>query len=387
MRPASYSVVDYGRMITCEPRMSSYAKALSHAIFPGAYVIDLGAGPGLFALLACQMGAGHVTAIEPDASIELARRAAAKNGFADRITFVRDLSTNHTPAEKADIVVSDIRGVMPFFEHHIPTIRDTRARLLKPDGILIPGKDRIFAALVEAQKTHDKYRKPWLENDYGIDLSAGYGHVINGWRRTYEQAEALLTEAQLFATLDYHMIEDTNHRAALRFAAARPGTAHGILMWFETELAPGIGFSNAPGEPEQIYGQAFFPLEHPVPLAEGTVAEADISASYINGDYVWSWSFRATDTQGRAHTYRQSSFKSAILAHETLAPRAATFRPPARKEVEVDVACLGMFDGQTPLSEIAQRLSDRFPDRFRDTSSAFDHIAGLSARYNRGKIS
>lgn len=51
--------------------MSAYVAGLRQAVTPGCTVIDLGAGPGLFALLACQFGAGHVWAIEPDPSIHL----------------------------------------------------------------------------------------------------------------------------------------------------------------------------------------------------------------------------------------------------------------------------------------------------------------------------
>lgn len=69
--PTVYSVSAYGDMITCEPRLSAYAEALRQAVRPGCTVIDLGAGTGIFALLACQYGAGRVTAIEPADAIRL----------------------------------------------------------------------------------------------------------------------------------------------------------------------------------------------------------------------------------------------------------------------------------------------------------------------------
>jgi protein arginine N-methyltransferase 1 len=373
-------------MITCEPRMSAYAQALRQSIEPGGRVVDLGAGPSMFALLACQMGAAHVTAIEPHASIEIGRRAAIDNDCADKITFVRDLSTNFVPDEKADVLVSDIRGVLPLFEHHIPTILDARERLLKPGGVMIPVLDRIYAALVEAPETYTPYHKPWLQNDYGVDLEAGHAYAINSWRRTCQKPEALMCGPQLFATLDYRTVEETNYRATLRFKATRRGTVHGILMWFDSELGPEVGFSNAPGEPEQVYGQAFFPIERPVTLGSGSEAQAEISATFVNGDYVWSWAFRATDTDGQEHAYRQSTFKGMLLSHETLAPRDRNFRPPASEEQDVDVACLGMFNGGNSLAEIAQELNRRFIGHFKDEAAAIEHVANLSARYNRRKF-
>lgn len=379
---AGYSLKSYGGMVTCEPRMSAYAAALGQSITPDAHVIDLGTGPGFFALLACKLGARRVTAIDPHSSIEIGRRAALDNGCADRITFVRDVSANFVPDEPADVIVSDIRGVLPLFEHHIPAIRDARERLLKPGGIMIPAVDRIHAALAEVPQIHEGYRKPWLENDYGIDFSAGYAHVANSWIRTCQKPTALISEQQRFATLDYRTAEQRNHRAALRFKTTRPGTAHGILMWFDTELAPGTGFSNAPGEQEQIYGQAFFPLEQPVTLAEGTPVDTEISATFVNGDYVWNWSLHATDADGKAHAYSQSTFKNSVLSHKMLAPRTHDFRPPARKTQEMDIACLALFDGEQTLSEISRKLLELFPDQFPDEAGAFEHAAGLSARYN-----
>jgi type I protein arginine methyltransferase len=383
MSVTGYGLSAYGRMITCEPRMGAYAEALKRSVTPGCRVIDLGAGPGLFALLACKYGAGSVVAIEPDASIEVGRRAARDNGFADRISFVQDLSTAWQPDRKADVVISDIRGVMPLFEGHIPTICDVRERLLAPGGVLIPGSDRIKAALVEAADAYSGYSRPWAENDYGVDLSAALPFIQNSWSRVALSQEALLTEPELFARLDYGTVTETSHKAKLSWDITRPGTAHGILMWFDTDLVPGVGFSNAPGQPELVYGQAFFPLEKPVRLTEGAGAQARISADLVNGHYVWSWAFEALSEDGTEYRFRQSSFKGDILSKNRLAVRASTFRPPPGKAQEVDSQCLMLFDGQRTLEAIADELQERFPGHFSDSQAAFDHVAALSARYNR----
>ena len=156
--PHGYSVYSYGTMVTCEPRMAVYAEALRQAITPGCTVIDLGASFGPFALLACQYGAGRVIAIEPDPSIELLMPLARANGCADKITVVRDISTNYTPDTKADVIVSDCRGATPLFEHHIATIKDARDRLLAPSGTLMPMRDTLKIALVSSPATYKPYR-------------------------------------------------------------------------------------------------------------------------------------------------------------------------------------------------------------------------------------
>lgn len=378
----AYSLADYGKMIRCEPRMGAFAEALRQSVTPGCRVIDIGAGPGLFALLAAQFGAGEVIAIEPDSSIEIARLSAADNGLRDKIKFVRDLSVNYRPESRADVIISDIRGVLPLFEHHIDTVRDARSRLLKPGGVVIPGVDHIYAALVESPGTYRTVSEPWIKNAYGMDLTAAFPYAINNWLKIYQPKEALLGDAQRFLTLDYQTVDATDHKASLRLTVGRPGTLHGILMWFETELTPTVGYSNAPGQPELVYGQAFFPIEQPLAVREGLAFDVELAARYINGEYVWTWSLSGTDADGRAYKFRQSTFKGEIFTPEILAPRAAGYRPSRKLALEIDMTCVGMFDGSLTLLDIAERLIQLFPDRFNGKSHAFDHVAGLSARYS-----
>ena len=123
-----YSLHFYGQMLADAPRVDAYAAALRQAVTPDSVVLDLGCGPGVFAMLACQLGARRVYAIEPDNVINIAREAAAANGFADRIEFFQSLSTDVTLPEPATIIISDLRGVLPFYQGHIPAIIDARRR-------------------------------------------------------------------------------------------------------------------------------------------------------------------------------------------------------------------------------------------------------------------
>src|ERR1041385_178808 len=124
-----YSVSSYGEMIADTPRMNAYVTALRRTVKADSVVVDLGCGPGLFALLACKMGARRVYAIEPDNVIEVARQAAAANGYEDRIEFIQEYSTRVTLPEKADVIISDLRGVLPLFQQHIPAMEIGRAHV------------------------------------------------------------------------------------------------------------------------------------------------------------------------------------------------------------------------------------------------------------------
>src|SRR5687768_12813489 len=108
-----YSISSYGKMIADSIRTQAYASAIGRAIKPDSVVLDIGTGIGIFAMLACQFGARRVYAIEPDDAIQVARETAAANGFADRIEFIQGLSTRIALPERVDVIVSDLRGVLP----------------------------------------------------------------------------------------------------------------------------------------------------------------------------------------------------------------------------------------------------------------------------------
>src|SRR5450631_1767928 len=119
-----YSLSGYGNMIADRIRIEAFMQTLRIAIRPGAVVMDIGTGPGIMAVLACQLGAKRVYAIEPSEVIQAAREIAAANHCADKIEFFEDLSTKVTIPVRVDVIVSDLRGVLPLFEHHIPSIVD-----------------------------------------------------------------------------------------------------------------------------------------------------------------------------------------------------------------------------------------------------------------------
>ncbi|RMH15065.1 MAG: class I SAM-dependent methyltransferase, partial [Acidobacteria bacterium] len=151
-----YSIASYGEMLADETRVQAYATALRATLRPGCVVLEIGTGLGFFALLAARWGAGKVYAVERGDAVATARTLAEHNRLADRIELLQASSSDVSLPERADVVISDLRGVLPFLGDHLPSIADARERHLKPDGILIPQRDDLRAAIVEAP---DLYRR------------------------------------------------------------------------------------------------------------------------------------------------------------------------------------------------------------------------------------
>jgi protein arginine N-methyltransferase 1 len=373
-------------MIADRRRMDAYAAALRRVIAPGAIVVDLGTGTGILALLACRYGAGRVYAIEASDTIEVARDLARANGLAERIRFVHGRSTELTLPETAGVIVSDLRGVLPLFGGHIPSIVDARRRFLARRGALIPARDVVWLAVAEAPDLYEPYVTPWTRHDDDLDLSAVRPLLTSSWQKCRARPGQLLLEPRPWATLDFATIEHTAVRGTVAWSASRAGTAHGLVAWFDSDLGGGVMLSNAPGAPEAIYGQAFFPLSDPVALAAGDTVSVSLGAWPVGDDYVWSWTTRVDEgpSPGRIKAeLRQSTFFGTPLSRSTLARRSAQHVPTLTDEGRLDRLILDGLDAHVTLRCLAEEVLAKFPAICSTLHAALTRVADLSARYSR----
>jgi protein arginine N-methyltransferase 1 len=379
-----YSVHSYGKMLADAPRMDAYVAALRRVVKPGSVVLDLGCGPGLFALLACQLGARRVYAVEPDNVIELAREAARANRFADRIEFFQNFSTEITLPERADVIVSDLRGVLPWYQQNIQSIVDARNRLLAPGGILIPRRDVLWAAVVDAPERYQEIVGPWRSD--ALDLSAARRVITNTWRKTRLKPDDLLVESSRWATLDYREIQSADISAEIVWQTEKPGTAHGVAVWFDSELVDEIGFTNHPGSPELIYGNGLFPFPQAVEVAEGDRIRLTLRADYVGDDYVWRWDtefFASGEPATPKANFKQSTFYGVPLSPAHVRKGAADYKPVLDQRGEARSFIMQLMDGANSLAEIAARLSERFPHRYIDANAALNEVAAVSREFGQ----
>ena len=378
---STYDLAGYGRMMADRARMDAYAAALERAVRPGSVVLDLGTGTGIFALLACRLGARKVYAVEPGDAVHLAREAARANGFTDRIDFFQALSTRVELPERADVLVSDLRGSLPLFQRIVPSLVDARERLLAPGAAMIPRADTIRAAVVEAPELHGKIVAPWDEESRGFDMTPIRRAAVNAWSRGAVSEDALLADPADWAILDYRTIESPDARGRLAWEVRRTGTAHGLSLWFQADLGDGIGYGTGPGT-ETTYGTPFLPFPTPVEVAPGDRVEVDLEARLVSDDYVWRWETRIERPDRDAVSFRQSTFYAEPLSPARLRKRADSHRPTLGEDGRIDQLALARMAEGAALGEIARELRDRFPARFATWEQALTHVGRLSERYS-----
>ncbi len=313
-----YKIADYSWMMEDEVRSNAYMAALKKTIKPGDVVVDLGAGVGTWAFVCCQLGASRVYAIEVSPGLHLAQRIATANGFAEKIVFIQDLSTAVELPERADLVVFEIHGQQPVFETSLTSIIDARKRFLKPGGILMPGRETMWATVVESPATYKKHTGFWEHPYRGIDMRAGTQFAIGCLYKEQFPAEQMLTEKFCYADMDYYTREDTDISADFVLTVTRRGTGHGHNLWFDSEVAPGIGYSNAPGSPKTIFCSSFLPWPTPVDLEAGDQVHITLGFRSFFGDYIWHCATRISAGTKTKAEFSQSSLWDSLPKLNTL---------------------------------------------------------------------
>ena len=378
-----YSLDEFALMFADKIRMEAYSAAIAQCVRPGDAVVDLGCGPGVFALLACKAGARRVYAIDMDGVVDFGRQLAAANGFGDRILFLRgDSRQIHLP-ERVNIVVSDVRGVLPLHSNAIDTIENARDRFLEKGGCLLPLKDTLFAAIVELPEHYGQLTRAWSAVPQ-LDLSSGLPLVLNSVYRHHIKPQQVLSSARSWHVLDYTKGAKIPAQARLELPITRTTIAHGIGIWFQTQLTGDIGYSTEPDSLETVYGHLFLPWLEPVSLHEGEICTVDLRAHLVGKDYVWQWETDIPPSAEHAQVrFVQSSFYGSLFPPSLLQKRAMGFVPVLNEAGQAERWIFQAMDGKRPLEDIAAEAARLFPHVFRHAEDAYNQAAEIAEKFSR----
>jgi protein arginine N-methyltransferase 1 len=370
-------------MLADSGRVNAYAEAIAAAVRPDDIVADIGCGAGLFSLLACRAGARRVFAIESDECIQTARELAAANGLRDVIEFFQTDSSRTELPERVNVIVSDIRGVLPLFRDVIPALDDARNRFLVAGGIMIPQRDVLKAALIEAPEFYSELTSPWSKQLAGLDLSSPLSQILNQLHSTNFRSEQLVTAPLQFGVLDYTLGAQARVAAELDFDVARAGTIHGICIWFEAKLFGNIGYSSQPGS-QSVHGQLFLPWLKPVRVEEGAKIHVGLHSNLITSDYIWRWETKIPGTSSHPLIYfAQSTFHGAAFSLQSLRRQELNHLPALSEVGHAELWILERMKGDATLQSIAQGAFEQFPGLFTSWQAAFNLVAELSVKFSR----
>jgi predicted RNA methylase len=363
--------LDFHRsMLADEERCLGYMRAIFKTVHPGDVVLDIGSGTGILGLFACLAGARHVYALEQDAVIEVARQICRHNGFEERVTFVKDWSTNVELPERVDVVITETIGNIGFEEGILGWVIDARDRLLVPGGRIVPQAVELVAVPVE----HPAAYRPvdvWLGDFFSFDFSAARAVAANNLHWIDLSPESFLSEPMRLARVDLAEVPGTDVSGSASYEVTREGALHGIGGWFASELAPGIRLSNAPPNQTPSWMHGFLPLVQPLPVAPGDRLRVEIEADANSAQWAWRVSMDG-------YTVHESTASSDIphsdqttRSGQLLSPtnrRTLELAPMRSQDAAVDFFVLQQMDGARTVEDVARQVAARFPAHL-----SFDH--------------
>jgi SAM-dependent methyltransferase len=224
-------------------RNRAFHRALARRVRPGADVLDLGAGSGIWAVAAARLGARRVVAVEREAVlVPVIEALARENGVADRVEVVRGDARRVRLPRAFDLVVSEMVGNEAYEENLLPIFARARRRFLRPGGQLIPEWVSLEAAPV-APPAPPGLSPPFLRTASFASLAAHAPRNLHpGEMRT------LGSPREILRTSLYGAEEGDRLPVVVTRFRVRDGRAlGGLAVWVRMGLAPGITLSTRSG--------------------------------------------------------------------------------------------------------------------------------------------
>jgi SAM-dependent methyltransferase len=356
-------------------RNEAYFQELSKIITSESVVLDVGAGLGIHGLLAAKLGAKRVYLVEPEAIITIAKEIADRNGFGKQVICLKGTIEEVEIPEKVDVITSVFTGNFLLEEDLLPSLFHARDRYLKPGGVLLPQAGIMEAVPVCAPGLYEAELEVWSKPHFGIDHSVARSYVSQSiffYPKKIDAARYLSEPIELFG-LDFHKDTDTNCQVSAEYTMTESGLCHGWAGWFKMQLGDSW-LSTAPHEPSLHWGQAFLPLDPPIPL---TVGEKVVFTLQRPPFADWSWSVTTAQTQQSHSTFFSMPLTLAIVKKTSMG-----YQPQVNTQGEAAMYVLAHSDGSISVKTLSETLFQKYPQLFPSQQKSISFVQNIVSRYS-----
>ncbi|MFW9963133.1 MAG: 50S ribosomal protein L11 methyltransferase [Candidatus Sifarchaeia archaeon] len=248
-----FSVLHAASLLGQRIRLDKFGRAIQRVVKKGDYVVDIGTGSGVLAILAAKAGANRVTAIDVNPeSLLYAKKAAKMNAVENVVEFFEGSYSNFTSDQKADVVICEMLSSIMLVEQQIPACYHAVEKILKTDGVILPQEITVFIVPVECPEIWDRFQYEDLQFPRVVQTATS--------NATKDLANMKILEKFDLMNLKEKIIVDKK----LQFTAVDNGTIHGLAGVFESKLWGDIQLHMDDG-----WKQLFIPLVNPIEVTNG----------------------------------------------------------------------------------------------------------------------
>ena len=276
------SIEFHRRMLADRVRHDAFRAALAQAIKPGSSTVaDIGAGTGVLAFFARELGAREVWLYDPGAALELAEIVAPRNSV-DGLRFVHGRSLDVADPQRVDAVVAEVLGNFAYEEDVLETLRDAQ-RFLASEGTLIPASVVQWVARVVTDPFELGLRS-WRSVDFGLDWSDAERISRNNmYVYAIEPNDLIEDTARSWDSLDFRGPIESRRAGNVQWQPQRACEIYGFALWWDCTLAPGVILSTSPYHARTHWDQIYLPLLEPLATEPGDEVALHL-ASETGGD-------------------------------------------------------------------------------------------------------
>jgi protein arginine N-methyltransferase 1 len=351
----------YKNLLTDKNRIMAFKQAIATLVNSNTKVAEIGSALGTYSFFAAMQNAQKVYAIEKDDVFYLGEEIARRNQWDKKITFYHDRSQNVQLPEKVDFIILEDYNPMFASEDIYKTITDARRRLLKKGGKFIPNRFTLKFALVEYPDFYN-ILNTWQENDY-IAYELNWEPIIDLIFNQPHQATAsgikLLSDEVTLTEFDLTTVNDITFNYSDKITCSTAGIIHGLIGWWDCWFTPEQFFSNTPREPENSWGQMYFPIRYPIEVSAGDSLQIDFSSSQskISSEINYQWSMANNKTSQSYNT-----FAGQIINREIINKSNPGYVPTLNKDGKIAQLILNQVNGKSSISDIAEKIHVNDPE-------------------------
>jgi hypothetical protein len=356
-------------------RLDRYQAAIAKVVAKGSTVADLGSGSGVLGLLCLQAGAGRLVAVDDSDMLEVARETLTRSGYGDCSVFIRGKSSQIELPERVDVVICDHVGYFGFDYGVVEFFADARKRFLKPGGTLIPSRIRLNVAAVSAQRC-DELANGWCAEGVPNEFHWLRTHAVNTKHAVNLERADVLGGPAVLGDIDLHADNPEFFSWNTELRIERDGLMHGLVGWFECELAEGVWMTNSPlAEAPIRRSQAFLPIDEAVRVKAGDTVRATVMARPADHLIAWVVEFPATGQR-----FAQSTWQGQLMTPAQLMQRNPAHVPHLGRRGQATATVLGYCDGRRTVAEIEQAVLRDHPDLFPSAGEISGFVARILGR-------